>query len=219
MPIYYRKQDYRVLDGAELARWREIPAAVASDCLNRAQMTGAAINPIAPGMRIVAQALTVRCMVGDNGPMHRAVTLARPGEALVAAAGGASDTAIWGGLLTEAAMAAGVAGVVIDGTVRDAAEIREAGFACFAAAINPGGPHKGHGGMIGGAIACAGCPVSTGDLILGDDDGVTVVPLGRIGEILAASQAKLVAEAASLERLKAGETLADQVGAEDVTPV
>ena len=109
-------------------------------------------------------------------------------------------------------MARGIAGVVIDGAVRDVAEIRELGFPCYSAAIVPAGPHKGHGGSIDALIACGGCPVSPGDIVLGDDDGIAVVPLDRQAEILAASREKIAQEQSAVERVKAGETLADQMG-------
>jgi regulator of RNase E activity RraA len=102
--------------------------------------------------------------------------------------------------------------VVIDGAVRDVAEIREAGFACFAAATVPAGPHKGFGGTIDGVIACAGCTVAPGDIVLGDEDGIAVVPLGRAGAVLADCQAKLAQEEVALERLRQGTLLADQMG-------
>jgi regulator of RNase E activity RraA len=114
--------------------------------------------------------------------------------------------------LTQAALSRGLAGVVVDGAVRDVAEIREAGFACFAAAAVPAGPHKGFGGTIDCVIACAGCTVAPGDIILGDDDGIAVVPLGRAEAVLAASHAKLAQEKIALERLRQGTLLADQMG-------
>ena len=214
MPLYRHPADFQRLDDATLAAWREIPAAVASDCLNRAQTMAAAVKPLATGMRLCAQARTVECMVGDNGPIHAALRLIEEGrdEVLVIAAGGYADTAVWGGLLTQAAMARGLAGAVVDGAVRDSAEIRELGFACFASAVVPAGPHKGFGGTIDGALSCAGCLVRPGDLILGDDDGVTVVPVERQAETLAAAKAKIAQEQAALERLAKGESLADQFG-------
>ncbi len=221
MSLYRKGTDFQRLDEDSLAAWREIPAAVASDCMNRAQAMSAAMKPLAPGMRLCAQARTVACMVGDNGPIHAAVRLIEPerGEALVIAAGGYQDAAIWGGLLTQAAMARGIAGVVVDGAVRDAAEIRELGFPCFASAIVPAGPHKGFGGTIDGTVSCAGCVLRPGDLVLGDDDGVAVVPLERQAEVLAAARRKIAQEEDALRRLTAGESLADQFGIPEPTSV
>jgi regulator of RNase E activity RraA len=180
--------------------------------MNRSQSMAARIKPLAPGTRLTGQARTVACMVGDNSAIHAALRLIGAGDVLVIAAGGYTEAALWGGLLTQAALSRGAAGVVIDGAVRDIAEIRTAGFPCFAAGAIPAGPHKGFGGTIDGVIACAGCTVAPGDVILGDDDGIAVVPLSRAAEVLADSRAKIAQEDAALERLRAGTLLADQMG-------
>ncbi|MHA1529346.1 MAG: RraA family protein [Alphaproteobacteria bacterium] len=212
MSILLHDAPFERLAESALAAWAEIPPAIASDCMNRGQVMAARIKPLAPGTRLTAQARTVTCMVGDNGAIHAALRLAGPGDVLVIDAGGHADTALWGGLLTQAALSRGLAGVVIDGAARDVAEIREAGFACFAAATVPAGPHKGFGGTIDGVIACAGCTVAPGDIILGDDDGIAVVPLGRAEAVLEACHAKLAQEETALERLRQGTPLADQMG-------
>ncbi|NIP76238.1 MAG: RraA family protein, partial [Xanthomonadales bacterium] len=152
------------------------------------------------------------CMAGDNMAIHAAMRLVRPGEVLVVAAGGHTGVALFGGLLAQSAKARGVAALVTDGAVRDVAELREMGFACFAAGITPAGPHKGFGGTIDGVIACAGCPVAPGDIVLGDDDGIAVVPLGISDRLLAECQAKIAQEDTALARLAKGELLADQMG-------
>jgi regulator of RNase E activity RraA len=180
--------------------------------MNRAQAMSAAIKPVRPGTRLTGQARTVACMVGDNSAIHAAVRLLEPGDVVVIDGGGYRDTALWGGLLTQSALARGAAGVVVDGAVRDVAELRTNGFPCFAAAMVPAGPHKGFGGTIDGVISCAGCTVVPGDIVLGDDDGVAVVPLSQAEAILASCRAKLAQEEQALARLRAGESLADQMG-------
>ena len=212
MPIERHDVDFETLSPADLEAWRGIPPAVASDCMNRGQFMAAAIKPVAPGLRLVGQARTVTGMVGDNGISHVATALVRPGEVMVIDAKGHADVAVWGGVATRAAIARGIAGVVIDGAVRDVAEIRELGFACFARAAVPAGPHKGFGGTIDGAIACAGCPVAPGDIVLGDDDGVVVVPLARWREVHAACVEKLKQEEDWLRQIAAGRTMAEILG-------
>jgi regulator of RNase E activity RraA len=219
MPIFRHDADFARLSDKALANWAAIPPAIASDCMNRSQAMDARIKPLAPGTRLTGQARTVACMVGDNGAIHAAIRLIGPGDVLVIAAGGYADTALWGGLLTQAALSRGAAGVVIDGAVRDIAEVRETGFPCFAAAAVPAGPHKGFGGTIDGVIACAGCAVAPGDIILGDDDGIAVVSLARAEAVLAACHAKLAQEAAALERLSQGTLLADQMDIPEPTPI
>ena len=212
MPLFCHDVQIVRLTDAELAAWATIPPAIASDCMNRGQSMAARIKPLAPGTRLTGQARTVACMVGDNSAIHAALRLIGPGEVLVIAAGGYTEAALWGGMLTQAALSRGAAGVVIDGGVRDIAEIREAGFPCFAAAAVPAGPHKGFGGTIDGVIACAGCTVAPGDIILGDDDGIVVVPLGRAEALLADCRAKINQEDEALERMRRGTLLADQMG-------
>ena len=212
MPIYRHAIEFPTLDRSALVGWSAIPTAVASDCMNRAQTMSAAVKPLSTGTRLCAQARTVECMVGDNSAIHAALRIVARDQMLVISAGGYGDTAVWGGLLTRAAIAAGLAGLVVDGSVRDAAEIRELGFACFSIGVVPAGPHKGFGGTIDGIISCAGCTVSPGDIVLGDDDGIAVVPLQSQDRILAAAKDKIAQEEQSLERLGSGESLADQLG-------
>jgi len=182
------------LSAQDLAKWKSIAPAIASDCMNRCYVMSARIAPLAPGMTVCGQARTVTGMVGDNGAAHAAIGLVEAGDILVIDGRGHTETAVWGGIMTRAAMQRGVGGLVLDGAVRDAAEIRALGFPTFAAGICPAGPGKGFGGIIDGPIACAGCPVRPGDIVIGDDDGVAVIPLERQAEILAASLQKIEQE-------------------------
>ncbi|MEM9097629.1 MAG: RraA family protein [Pseudomonadota bacterium] len=200
------------LSAEDLAAWAEVPAAVTSDALGRAGAMAGAISPIAPSMRIVAQARTVACMVADNSALHAAITEVEPGDVLVCDAQGFEDAAIWGGLMTGSAVERGLAGLVIDGAVRDSAEIVEAGFNVFARAVVPRGPHKGFGGVIDGAISCGGQAVHPGDLIVADADGAVVVPFARVPEALAGAQAILAKEAKAMETVAQGGSLADVYG-------
>jgi regulator of RNase E activity RraA len=209
MAIQRCEIDFETLTPEALRAWHEIPPAVASDCMNRSRFMAAAIKPVKAGTTLVGQARTVTSMVGDNGISHVATALIRPGEVLVIDARGYEDVAVWGGVATRAAMKRGMAGVVIDGAVRDVAEIRELDFPCYARAVVPSGPHKGFGGTIDGAIACAGCPVAPGDIVLGDDDGIAVVPLAGQADLLAVCQDKLEQERGWLAAIEAGQTMAE----------
>lgn len=219
MPVICYETEFRTLTKEELDAWAEIPAAVASDCLGRAQAMAGAISPLVPTMRIVAQARTVQCMVADNSALHAAIGLCKPGEVLVCDGQGFENSAVFGGLMTRSALGAGIAGLVIDGAVRDCQEIIEGGFNCFARAVVPRGPHKGFGGVIDDAIACGGVSVSPGDLIIGDADGVTVVPLDRVAQTLTAAHAILKKEEFALASLANGGSLAAVYGVPEVTMV
>ena len=197
MAIQQYKTNFRVLGSEELEKWKDLPPAIVSDCMNRSQVMAGAIKPVSDGMRVLGQARTVTCMVGDNAAAHMAIGMVEPGQVLVIDAGGFEDTAVWGGIMTRAAVQRKIGGLVIDGAVRDVAEIREFKFPTFTRAMVPAGPHKGFGGTIDGAISCGGCPVKSGDLVIGDDDGVCVVPIERVDQVLAASLDKVAQEEAT----------------------
>lgn len=217
MPIRLHETPFRQLSAAQLEAWAGTEAAPVSDCLDRAMAMDGGLQPIDRTMRLVAQARTVRCMVGDNSPLHAAINLVRPGEVLVADAGGFLGTAVWGGLMTQAALRKGIAGLVVDGAIRDRAEIVQSGFPCYARGSVPAGPHKGFGGAIDCPINCGGVAVHPGDLIVADADGVTVVPLDKVEATMTAFTALKEKEAKALAALDAGGTLADVYGVPEVT--
>ena len=165
MVVQQHRTKFERLSADDMAKWKNIPPAIASDCMNRCYVMSGRISPLSPGMKICGHARTITGMVGDNGPAHFAISIAKPGDILVIDARGHIETAVWGSIMTNAAIERGVTGVVVDGAVRDAEEIRELGFATFSAGICPAGPSKGFGGIIDGAIACAGAPVKPGDII------------------------------------------------------
>jgi 4-hydroxy-4-methyl-2-oxoglutarate aldolase len=204
MAFQQNPAEFRLLDPAELDAWRAIPPAVASDCMNRTQAMNASIKPISPGLKLCGQARTVTTMAGDCGPICSLISIARPGEVLVVDAGGVEDTAVWGGVMTEEAVQRNLGGAVVDGAVRDVAEMRKSGFAMFCSSIVPRGPHHGFGGSIDGTVAVAGAPVRSGDIVLGDDDGVVVVPLEQAAAVLAAAQAHLIKEEGWVARIRSG---------------
>jgi len=212
MPLQRHAVNFETLPPETLQAWRDIPPAIVSDCMNRTHFMHGAIKPVKTDSKLLGQARTVTSMVGDNGISHAAIPLVEPGQVLVIDAGGYEDVAVWGAIMTHAAMKQGIAGVVIDGAVRDVAEIRELEYALFARAHVPSGPHKGFGGIVDGAISCAGCPVNPGDLVIGDDDGVCVVPLQWTDRMLIASQKKIAQEEDVLNQIAAGKTTAELLG-------
>ncbi len=219
MSVRHHKHDFRRLASAEIAPWNDFGTAEISDCLDRAQAMFGAIGPLRPGIRVVGQARAVNCMVADNSALHAAVTLAEPGDVLVASAQGFEDVAVWGGLMTRAALARGIAGLVVDGAVRDSDEIAELGFPCFARCAVPRGPHKGFGGSVDAPVSCGGVTVSSGDLVIGDADGVAVVPLGRVDATLAAVRALKQREAVTIETMADGASLAEIYGVPEITVI
>jgi len=204
MAFQQHDTQFRVLTDEELDAWRAIPPAVASDCMNRTQVMNAAIKPISDGQVLCGQARTVTTMVGDCGPICALISNARPGEIVMVDAGGVEDTAVWGGVMAEEALHRKLGGAVIDGAIRDVADMRKAGFTMFCRAVVPRGPHHGFGGIIDGTISVAGVPVRSGDIVLGNDDGVVVVPLEQAATVLAAAQAHLLKEEGWIRDIRAG---------------
>lgn len=201
------ESSFRTLSDEELRAWRTVPTCVASDCMNRTQAVHADIKSVKEGSRICGQARTVTAMVGDGGAVHAALEEANPGEILVVSAGGAKNVAIWGGLGHAAAQRHGIGGLVIDGAVRDVAEIRASGLPCFCRSITPRGPHMQFGGTYGGATAIGDVPVNPGDLVLGDDDGVVIVPLAWAEKVLELALEHLEQEKLWLQELDRGNTI------------
>ncbi len=200
------------LPESELAAWREIPTAVISDDLGRSGTMQAAIKPLAPGMGFAAQALTIQTMVGDNATLHYALTAAWPGCVIAVDARGHVDTAVWGGILNAAAAARGVAALVVDGSVRDAAELRESSLAVYARGIVPNGPHKGFGGGVNVPIQCAGVAVNPGDLLVGDDDGIVVIRPDQLAGLMEKCRARIAKEEGFLKQIAAGTPTVDLLG-------
>lgn len=196
------------LDEQTLEAWRKIPAAIAGDVMNRQGLMDARIKPLSDIFPMVGHARTADVMVGDNSALHVMIPLLEPGDILVVDAKGHENRAVWGGILAEAAKMAGVGGVIIDGAVRDLDEIRALGVPHYASAVHPGGPNKGWGGTLDGVISCGSAAVSPGDLIIGDADGVAVVPLSRQAALLEDAQARMRYEDDIIARVRAGETTA-----------
>lgn len=136
--------------------------------------------------------------------VHKALDIARPGEILVVAAGGALDRAILGGLMGQYATARGVAGIIVDGAIRDRADLEELAPPVFAAGVSHLGPYKDGPGELRSPVSIAGLTVHDGDIMIGDSDGVAVIPRARAEEILLAAEAKREAEKDEKASIAAG---------------
>lgn len=171
------------------------------------------VRPAWPGARVVGRALPVRCGARDNLALHHAVVLARPGEVLVVDAGG--DLAgYWGEVLTVAARVAGVAGLVIDGGVRDREALGRLRFPVFAAGAGLVRTAKRDRGSVGGPVEVGGVRVERGDVVMGDADGVIVVPADRAETVARAGEGRRAREAALMAALEEGATTCELLGLE-----
>lgn len=170
-----------------------------------AQVLASAIRPLRAGWTLQGRALTVRVPAGDNLAIHAALALVRPGEVLVIDGRGHSERALMGGIMCAQAKAAGVAGIVIDGAIRDVAELTAASLPVFARAVVPAGPFKRGGGSVGRAIECGGVAVTTGDWVIGDDDGLVCLRDADRETLFAKAHAKGALEAARMAAIARGD--------------
>jgi 4-hydroxy-4-methyl-2-oxoglutarate aldolase len=180
--------------------------------MNRMQALDAGIRPIAPGLKICGPAFTVQSVESNNWGAHQALVLAKAGDVLVLAARGGMQSAVWGHVMTQAAKNRGLAGVVIDGCIRDSAENRSDTLPIFARGICPAGPHKGWPCNLNVPVSCAGVAVLPGDIVVGDDDGVVVVPASRAIQVLEESSKRMATEKDWYRRLQAGESTVSLLG-------
>ncbi|MDR2946260.1 MAG: RraA family protein [Candidatus Adiutrix sp.] len=156
-------------------------------------LTGA-IKPLNPTMRVLGPALTVETAAGDNFPVHVATYGAPAGYVLVIDGQGCDERAYVGGLIGGAARAVGLAGIVIDGYARDRGELEELGLPVFCRGLTQRGPVKNYGGVINGSINCGGVRVDPGDVVMGNADGVTVIPGPLVADVLARAEKKMAYE-------------------------
>jgi regulator of RNase E activity RraA len=186
-----------------VAAFEAYPPANVGDAMNRLGLMDGAIAARAPDAHCVGAALTVLTREGDNLAIHRALDDARPGDILVVNAFGECSRAVFGDLLAEVCLAREVAGVVIDGAVRDIDTIASLGLPVWARGVTPAGPSKNGPGRIGVPIACGRVVVAPGDLIVADGDGVAVVPQLACPAVLAELDRIARGEDAFRNRVKA----------------
>jgi len=170
------------------------------------------IRPAWPGARLAAPAYPVRCSPGDNLPIHVAVANAPPGVALVVDVGDAAEFGYWGEVLTTAALARHIAGLVIDGGVRDSAALESHRFPVFSTVIALPGAGKHRPGTVGRPVTVGDVRVEPWDWVVGDGDGVAVVGRDALDEVLAAGRARADKESVMFAELTEGGTTVELLG-------
>jgi len=170
------------------------------------------MRPIYPAARAAGSAITVLCQTGDNLMIHAAIELCQPGDLLVVATTSESTDGMFGELLAVSARAHGVAGLIIDAGVRDVADLAAMDFPVWAKAIHAQGTVKATAGWVNVPIVCAGALVRPGDVVVGDADGVVVVPRTRAAEVARLGAERIAKEQRSRERLRSGELGLDFYG-------
>jgi len=187
----------------------KVSAANLSDALHRGGVIEG-LRPLAPGQRMVGPAFTVRTFPGDWAKPVEAIDLAEPGDIIVVDCGGVPP-AVWGELATESAKQRGIAGLVVDGAIRDTGDIRESGFPAFARHFCPNAGEPKGLGETGVPVTVGGRRVSPGDWIVGDDDGLVSVPAGRAVEFANRAMDVLERENRIRAEIRAGSTLSKVV--------
>lgn len=191
-----------------VSRARPLPTATLHEAGGKIGALPSAIHSMTPGLGAIGPALTVHSPGGDNLWLHRALEIARPGDVMVVHVSGAYDFGYWGEIMSTAAKARGVAGLVIDGCVRDGDLLGGVGVPVFARGLSMRGTGKDFGavGWIGAPLLMGDVIVNVGDLIVGDADGVVSLPRGLAAGMIDASVAREAAEQDQIKRLEAGET-------------
>jgi 4-hydroxy-4-methyl-2-oxoglutarate aldolase len=162
------------------------------------------IKPLGRGIRVLGPAVTVECHPKDNLMLHKALQIAQKGDILVASTQGYPDAGYWGGLMATSAMARQLGGLVIDGCVRDSAEILEMGFPVFCRGTCMRGTVKGTLGRINHPVLLGEVLVNPGDLVLGDDDGLVIVARAEMEAVLKAARERVDKEVNKAGQLAKG---------------
>ncbi len=170
------------------------------------QAMRARVKPAWHGARLAAPAVPVRCTPGDNLAIHVAVAEAAQGHVLVVDVGDVPERGYWGEVLTTGAESRGLSGLVIDGGVRDVEAIAAHGFPVFSATIALRGATKQSPGTVGMPVVVGGVSVATGDWVVGDADGVTVVSAAQLSTVLDAGRTRARKEERIFEALRNGST-------------
>jgi len=174
-----------------------------------------AIRPAWRGAKVCGRAITVECPPCDNLMLHIAVANAKPGAIIVATVGGYLLAGAWGEILTEAALARGVAGLVIDGAVRDIDAIEALGFPVFSRGLAIASCSKERPGKLDVPIQLGGTAVRPGDLVFGNADGLVVIEQGRIEEVYQAAVERRKRESEIITKLRQGRTTLELLGLAD----
>lgn len=195
------------VDPAIIAAAQGLPTSSLHEVGGRIGVLSTAIKPVTPGLRVCGPALTVHSPGGDNLWLHRAIYVAQPGDVLVVHVSGVHDYGYWGEIMSTAAKVRGLGGLVIDGCVRDAAQLAEVGLPVFARGLSIRGTGKDPRaiGWTNAPVLFDDVTVQPGDLIVGDADGVVAIPRSVVATVVGASRQREAKEAEVMRRLRAGE--------------
>ena len=202
---YFQAAAFERVPADLVQRARRYQSAILCDVGGRRGTLNSRIQPLNTAMKVAGPAFTVEVRPGDNLMFHVALAVAQPGDVIVVDGKGDASCALVGELMVTQAQAAGLAGFVIDGASRDSDTLGAGSFPIFSAGRNPCGPTKGLPGTIGRPISVGGVAVQPGDLVVGDADGVVIVPRDHVLAVLEAAEGKIAAERQRLAEIARGE--------------
>lgn len=194
----------RVADRALVEGFAVLPVANVSDSMARMTAGGPSLRPMHASGGMAGVALTVKSRPGDNLMLHKAIDMAVPGDVIVVDAGGDLTNSLMGELMLAHAVRKGVAGVVINGAIRDRDAFRTVNLPTYAAGVTHRGPYKDGPGEINVPVSIDGMVIEPGDIVLGDSDGVLSVPLLDAADVLKRAQAKQAAEQRQMQAIADG---------------
>ena len=200
---------FRILDApprfpAELIeRFRGLASSTLADAMGRFNFMDPAIQSRS-SLLLCGPAVTVNARPADNLMVHKALQVATPGDIVVVNTGGNTTSAVFGELMCHTASSAGLGGIVVDGAIRDVEGITRLGFPAFSRTVSPGSCDKDGPGEINVPISCGGTGVAPGDIVVGDADGVVVVPRGDAEVVLRLVAALMTRESNRIAEIKGG---------------
>lgn len=213
-PLLTIRRDFPRPSAQDVAAFAGVPTGYAVDAMNGRGGLDYRIKPLAPVTSVmVGVAITCDCGPADNLALFGALAVAQPGDILVAATDGFTTTAVTGDLLMGMAKNRGLKGLVTDGLVRDLVGILGVGLPVYCAGVTPNSPVRNGPGTVGLPVVLGGAAIESGDLVIGDGDGIVIVPRTEIGNVLKRLGDVRAAEAALEAKVKAGLEVPDFVQA------
>lgn len=198
-----------MVDGGVLDRLAKLDVATVHEAMGKKGAMTHDIRPVDDKMKLCGRALTVKCHPGDNIMLIKAVSMAKSGDVIVADMGNIIDNGPFGEVLAVDCVSHGCAGLVVSCSVRDSEALVDMNFPVFSAGISVFGTSKATKGTVNHPVVVGGVLVNPGDIILGDRDGVVVIPFDEAEKTIEAANKRRNSEAAVMERLRNGESLFD----------
>jgi len=213
-PLLTIRREFPRPSADQVTAFAGVPTGYAVDAMSGRGALDYRIKPVSPASSVlVGVALTCQCGPADNLALFAALAVAQPGDILIAATDGFTATAVTGDLLVGMAKNRGIRGVVTDGLVRDIAGILAVGLPVYCAGITANSPVRNGPGTVGLPIVLGGVTVASGDLVIGDNDGIVIVPRDQIGAVLTKLPDIRAAEAALEAKVKGGLEVPDFIQA------